>query len=226
MDKLILDAKTREELGKQTKSLRASGQVPATIYGRGKTPANIKLERIVAEQVYHKAGGNKIVGLKVDGKTKNVLFHDVQHDVRTGELTHADFYLVRMDEKIKTEVPLHFVGESTAVYQEDGTLVKNLEAVEVEALPGDLPESIEVDISILDDFEKTIHVSDLKIPAEVELLTEIEELVAKVEPPRSDDELAELEGDVVEELPEGVEEETAVADEESGGNKDQQKSEN
>lgn len=214
MDKIILQADTRDETGKKNRQLRAAGQVPAVVYGHGTKAQAIKIDGKSLEKVYAIAGGNKIINLKLDDKAKNVLFQDVQHDGRTGAILHADLYVVRMDEKIKTEVPLHFVGESTAVYQQEGTLVKNLETLEIEALPGDLPESIEVDIAVLDDFDKAIHVSDLVIPANVELLTDVEELVAKVDPPRSDEELAELEEEIVEDLPEGAEEETEGAAEE------------
>ncbi len=208
MDKIILTATKREELGKKNRALREAGQVPAIVYGHGEKPRSIKVDARLMDKTFAKAGGNKIIGLKVDeGKDENVLIHEIQQDGRTGAILHADLYLVKMDEKIRTEIPLHFIGESTAVYQLEGTLVKNLEEVEVEALPGDLPESIEVDISILDDFEKSIHVSDLKIPANVELLAEAEDLVARVEPPRSEEELAELDAEVEETLPEGVAEE-------------------
>src|SRR5207253_2351160 len=157
---------------------------------------------------YAHAGGSKLVSLQIgNAKANNVLIHDAQLDARTGAVTHVDLYQVRMDEKIKTELPLRFVGESTAVYQDEGTLLKNLEAIEIEALPGDLPEALEVDISILDDFEKTIHVSDLVAPNGVEILTDGEELVAKVDPPRTDAEMEELDEAVTEELPEGVAEE-------------------
>jgi large subunit ribosomal protein L25 len=151
-----------------------------------------------------------------------VLITDVQQEAVKGGLTHADFYVVRMDEELHAEIPLHFVGESTAVYQGEGTLMKNLEALEVACLPGDLPESIEVDISVLDDFEKTITVADLVVPKGVKLLIEDEHtLVAKVEPPRSDEEMAELDEAVSEELPEGVQEEQPiVVSEENEGDKD------
>jgi large subunit ribosomal protein L25 len=223
MDKILLTATKRSELGKKVKKLRASGQVPAVVYGHGDKPEAISLESKTVEKVYATAGGNKIIDLKIsDGKSQNVLFYDVQHDSRSGAITHADLYRVRMDEKIRTEVPLHFVGESTAVYQDEGTLLKNLEALEIEALPADLPESIEVDISILDDFEKTIHVSDLVIPQGVTLLTDPEELVTKVDAPRSEEELAELDAEVVEELPEGAVEDAEAVTEENEGNKDKQ----
>lgn len=223
MDTISLTATKRTELGKQVKKLRANGFVPAVVYGHGNDPQPISLESKAVEKVYASAGSNKIVGLKIaDGKDHNVLFYDVQHDSRTGAIMHADLYLVRMDEKIRTEVPLHFTGESTAVYQMEGTLFKNLETLEIEALPANLPESIEVDISILDDFEKSIHVSELIIPENVTLLTDPEELVAKVEEPRSEEELAELEAEVVEELPEGAEEDAEGEAQEGEGDKDKE----
>jgi large subunit ribosomal protein L25 len=167
-----------------------------------------------------------LVSLKVgEGKARNVIFQDVQHDPRSGAIVHADFYIVRMDEALEAEVPLHFVGESTAVYQDEGTLMKNLETVQVRCLPGDLPDSIEVDISVLDDFSKQINVSDLKMPKDVELMVEEPDsvLVVKVEAPRSDEELAELDAEVAEELPEGVQEEDpSVVSEENEGDADRQ----
>jgi large subunit ribosomal protein L25 len=222
MEKIVLELNTREETGKVGRLLDQAGQVRGVVYGRGQKSTPVKAERKQLEKVFLQAGTSKIVSLKLDGRLKNALFYEVQRDPRTGTIKHVDLYTVKMDEKIKTEIPLHFIGESTAVYQQEGTLVKNLETVEVEALPADLPESVEVDISTLDDFEKTIHVSDLKIPAGVELLTETEELVAKVEPPRSDEELAELDEAPTEELPAEVQEESKVVEEESGGDRDQQ----
>jgi large subunit ribosomal protein L25 len=223
MEKIALQAKKRTVFGKKNAVLRASGVVPAVVYGHGNEATALEIDHKLLEKTFAHAGGNKIVELKIgDDKTENILFHDVQRDGRTGAIIHADLYRVKMDEKIKTEVPLRFIGESTAVYQDEGTLVRPLDAIEIEALPGNLPEAIEVDISILDDFEKSIHVSDLKVPAGVEILVDPEELVAKVEPPRTDAELEELEGEVVEELPEGVAEEQEAVKEENEGDKDKQ----
>jgi large subunit ribosomal protein L25 len=199
--------------------------VPAVVYGHGVRNEPLELDAKVMERVYGRAGGNKIISLKVgEGRAKNVLIHDVQREASRGELVHVDFYVVRMDEEIRTSVPLHYVGESTAVYQQEGTLVKNLDAVEVEALPGELPESIEVDIAGLDDFEKSITLADLTIPAGVKLVEEdLGTLVAKVEPPRTQEEMEELEEpvDEAEELPENVKEEAeVVVAEENEGDKD------
>ena len=215
-EKIVLELESRKETGKAARGLRALGKVPAVMYGHGAKSSPLAAPSRELEKVFARAGGNQIVELKIDGSTKkNAIIHDVQMDVRTGHIVHADFYLVRMDEKIKASVPLHFTGESTAVYQQEGTLLRPLEAIEVEALPGDLPENIEVDIAVLDDFDKSITVADLKIPSGVELLTPEEELVAKVEPPRSEEELEELDAPIDEEaeLPEDVKEDQEVVDE-------------
>jgi large subunit ribosomal protein L25 len=225
MEKIELAAVKRTVLGKRNRKLRAEGKVPAVVYGHGVRNEPLELDAKVMERVYGRAGGNKIISLKVgEGRAKNVLIHDVQREASRGELVHVDFYVVRMDEEIRTSVPLHYVGESTAVYQQEGTLVKNLDAVEVEALPGELPESIEVDIAGLDDFEKSITLADLTIPAGVKLVEEdLGTLVAKVEPPRTQEEMEELEEpvDEAEELPENVKEEAeVVVAEENEGDKD------
>jgi large subunit ribosomal protein L25 len=224
MEKITLEARPRTEMGKHNAALRAAGNIPAVVYGHGSKPVPLVLEAKLLERVYAQNGGSKIINLKVAGeKALNVLIHEVQHNGITGRIQHADFYAVRMDEMVKTEVALHFVGESTAVYQDEGTLVKYLESLEIECLPGDLPEAIEVDISVLDDFEKTITLADLVIPENVNLLMEDAEemLVAKVDPPRSDAEMAELDDELSEQLPEGVEEEQPiVVSEENEGDKD------
>lgn len=224
MEKITLEAHKRATHGKANANLRAQGKIPAVAYGHAVKPESLELDARVMERVYRQAGGNKMVSLKIgDGAARNVLIHEVQHDGRTGSILHADFYLVRMDELLRTDVPLHFVGESTAVYQDEGTLVKNLETIEVECLPSDIPESFTVDISVLDDFEKTITVADLEIPGNVKLMMEDAEdmLVAKVDPPRSDEEMAELDESIDEELPEGVQEEDpTVVSEENEGDKD------
>jgi large subunit ribosomal protein L25 len=140
MEKLELKAGKRTVGGRKAEALRSDGLVPAVVYGRGVRSEPLEVESRLLEKVYAQASGNKIVALKVgDGRARNVLIYDVQRGAVKGELRHADFYVVRMDEVLKAEVPLRFVGESTAVYQDEGTLMKNVEAVEVECLPADLP---------------------------------------------------------------------------------------
>lgn len=225
MEKLMIEAKPRTATGKANKKLREAGKLPAVVYGHSEKSESIELDHKLASKIYSQVGTSKLVELKIgEGKKRNVLFHEVHKDGRSGLLLHADFYIVRMDELIKTEVPLTFIGESTAVYQLEGTLIKTIESVEIECLPGDLPESLTVDISVLDDFEKTITLADLDFPDGVKLLEEDTTLlVASVEQPRSDEEMAELDEAVGEAVPEGVaDDEPIVVSEESGGNKDRQ----
>jgi large subunit ribosomal protein L25 len=222
METIELVAAKRTSLGKKNQALREKGLVPAVIYGREVKSEPIEVPAKEMERIYTQAGGNKIIALKVGaGRVRNVLIHEVQLGGVRGELRHIDFYVVRMDEEITTEIPLHFTGESTAVYQQEGTLVKQIESVEVTCLPGDLPESLEVDISVLDDFEKVVTLADLDIPKNVTLTEEDLSLtVAKVEPPRSDEEMAELDEAVEAELPEGVAEEQVAVKEENEGDMD------
>ena len=226
MNDLKLTAKKRVLTGKKAKSLREEGGLPAIAYGHNSPSELITLDAKLTERVYSNAGNAKLVGLKIeDGKERNVIFQEVQLDGRTGSIIHADLYLVRMDELLEAEVPLHFVGESTAVYQDEGTLMKNMETIQVKCLPGDLPDSIEVDISVLDDFEKQIYVSDLVAPKGVEFLVEepSTELVVKVEPPRSDAEMADLDSEIDEasQIPDSAKEESpAVVSEENEGTAD------
>ncbi len=223
MEKIELAADKRSSLGKKNRALRAAGKIPAVVYGHGAPSVALELDEREIARVYRQAGGSKIVALKVgETKAKNVLIHDVQVSPLRGELTHVDFYVVKMNEVLKAEVPLQFVGESVAVYQQEGSLMKNLEAVEVECLPGDLPDSIQVDLAKLVDFETTLTLDDLVMPDGVKLVEEdLTVLIAKVEPPRSDEEMAELDTAVDGELPEGVkEEDPTVVSEENEGDKD------
>lgn len=222
-DKVVLNVKPRTVKGKAVKRLRVEGETPAVVYGQGGEAELVSIDTLDLNKAFAKAGGNKIVGIKIDdARQKNALFHEVQKDAR-GNIAHVDFYLVKMNEKLKADVPIHITGESTAVYQQEGSLVQPLQAIEVEALPADLPESFEVDISVLDDFEKTITVADMKVAEGVEILTPAEELIAKVEPPRSDEELEALDEEIDEaaEMPEGALEDQEVVDEEQETRKEE-----
>jgi large subunit ribosomal protein L25 len=221
MDKVELLATKRTVMGKQARGLRAEGKIPAVLYGHGAKNESLELEGKEIERVYRLAGKNKIVALKIgEGRAKNVMIHAVQREAARGGLTHVDFYAVKMDEPIRAAVPLRFTGESTAVYQQEGNLMQNMTTVEVEALPGDLPESIEVDISGLDDFDKSIVLRDLPVPGNVRLIDEdLDQLVVKVDPPRAEEELEELEEPVDEaaEMPaEAQESDQAVREENEG----------
>ncbi|OIP24263.1 hypothetical protein AUK11_03660 [bacterium CG2_30_37_16] len=198
-EKLMLKAAVREEKGK-ARALRRQGLVPAVIYGKGAKTINITIDGHDFSKVYKKSGHTGIIQVKVSDKTKNVLVHELDHDGVSNHVMHVDFYAVKMNEKITAFVPLNFVGESPAVEELDGTLIRQKDEVEVEAFPAELPNHIDVDLSMLVDFESVLHVKNLAVSAEVKILTDPEEPIAMIEPPRSDDELAGLEEPVEEEV--------------------------
>jgi len=207
---LELKAQPREELGKKTNKQRKAGFIPAVIYGRGISAEPIYVAAKDFGKIYKQAGESTLVSLELAGKKRNILIHDIARDPLGDEILHVDFYQVRMDEKIKAEVPLVFVGEAPAVKNEAGVLVKNIQEVEIEALPQDLPHHLEVDISGLATFQDHIFIKDLLIPGNAKIMAEAAEIVASVMPPRSEEELAALE----EKVEEKVEEVKVVGEEE------------
>jgi len=194
MEKVKLEARKRLERGKKTKKGRAAGMIPCVVYGKGVASESLWIKDLDFKRLIKKAGESTLINLGIEGKeSRNVIIYETQKDPVSGAYAHIDFFQVKMDEKIKTEVELVFVGESAAVKETGGVLVKNLDKVEVECLPADLPSSIEVEISSIKTFDDYIYVKDLKIEKGVEIKLEPETVVALVSPPRSDEELEQLE---------------------------------
>lgn len=186
-------ATKRENVGTRLNSLRKEGILPAVLYGEGVASTPISVQMKEFKKVLRQAGETSLLTLKVrDGKDFNVLIYDVAVDPLTGEPIHADFYAVRMDKPIEAKVPLVFLGESAAVKNDGGILVKIAHELEVKALPKDLPHEISVDVTKLEKIGDKIHVRDLILPAGVIALAGEEEVVALIEPPRSEVELEEL----------------------------------
>lgn len=199
---LELKAMPRHERGKKINKQRKAGQTPAVIYGHGVSSQPLYVPAQEFEKAYKEAGESTLLTLEIEGKKRNVLIHDIVRDPLNDKILHVDFFQVKMDEKIKTKVPLAFVGEAPIVKAEGGVLVKNIQEVEIEALPHDLPRQIEVDISALATFEDHVFVKDLQVASGVKILTNPEEIVASVIPPRSEKELAALEEKVEEKMEE------------------------
>lgn len=192
--KISLKAKTRSITGKKVKSLRLNGLIPAVLYGHGTKPHSLEINTSEFKKAYDEAGTSSLVDLKIDdANSVKVLTHEPQLNPVTGIPVHVDFYKVKMDEKIRTEVPLEFIGESDAVKNDDGTLITNRDNIEIECLPSDLIPNYEIDLSALKTFDDQITVANIKLPETIEIITDPEEVIAFVEPPRSDEELAELE---------------------------------
>ena len=180
-----LAAEHRDVLGKKVAGLRRAGRLPAVVYGHGIDSDSVSIDTHEFEQLRRHTGPNALVDLSVDGnKARPVLVHSVQvHPVNRRPL-HVDLFLVRMTEELTVDVPLVATGTSKAIEDEGGTLLHPIEHVRVKALPDHLPQSIEYSIVSLVDFDAVIKVSDLVIPAEATLLTDPEEIVAKVQAPR------------------------------------------
>jgi len=194
MEKIKLKAVKREIVGKKVKQLRNQGFIPAVLYGSDTKPENLSINEKEFKHIYEKAGSSSLVDIEVEGKDPiKVLIHEPQvHPVSDLPL-HIDLYKVNMKEKITTEIPLEFIGEALAVKDLEGNLITNKDKVEVECLPGDLINKIEVDISVLKTFDDLIHVKDLVVPSVVTIIDDSDEIVAQVTPPRSEEELEEME---------------------------------
>lgn len=186
MDKIELQTKIRDPKTEKPEKLRKLGFIPAEIYGKKTTNLHVSVSANEFDKVLKKAGESTIVELITDDNKKHpVIIHDVQYHFLTSVPTHVDFYEVNLDEKLKAKISLVYTGESKAVKSLGGVLVKLVNEIEVECLPQDLPHNIEVNISSLVTLTDTIHVKDLVIPAKVKLLTEADEMIVKVQPPRN-----------------------------------------
>ncbi|MCQ3936510.1 MAG: 50S ribosomal protein L25 [Chloroflexi bacterium] len=180
MDKVVLKATRRSVTGKQVKAMRREGKLPAVIYGRHVEPIAIALEAHNAGLMLSKLTSSSLVTIEVDGTEYPALVRERQRDFIKGDLTHVDFLAVDLNEKIRTNVRLDFVGVSPAVKDYNGVLVQNLERLEVECLPTDLPERIAVDISILKQIGDSIRVRDIVVSDKVRILQDEDETVAVV----------------------------------------------
>jgi large subunit ribosomal protein L25 len=180
-----LAAEPRQVQGKKVAHLRRAGKLPGVVFGHGLASTSVSVDAHDFELLRRRVGPNALVDLSVDGdKAQPVLIHGVQVHPVTRRPLHVDLFLVRMTEELTVDVPLVPVGESEAVNTDGGTLLHGIDSVRVKALPDHLPQSIEYSIVSLVDFEASIHVRDLEIPSDVTLLTDLDEVVAKVQAPR------------------------------------------
>ena len=217
-----LAAERRGVTGKKVAYLRAAGKLPAVVFGRGLDSDSVTIDAHEFENLRRHAGANTLIDLSVDGgKAAPVLVYGVQTHRVTRRPLHVDLYVVRMTEELTVDVPLVSEGISAAVEDAGGTLLHTIDSVRIRALPDHLPQSIHYSIESLRTFDDAIHVSDLVIPEDATLLTDGDEVVAKVLPPRVEEEpvVAEAaEGEEAEgEAAEGEEAEGGAAGESGGG---------
>lgn len=179
-----------------TKALAASreaGNIPGVVYGPDREATSVATKAIPFAKVYAQAGGSAFIDASIDGAAPvKLLVQDVQVNPIKGEVTHIDFRQINMNETMQVKVPVVFVGESLAVKGLGGTLVTQMDEVEIECLPKDLIANIEVSIDQIATFEDKITVAKLVVPAGVKVLSHADDIVAFVEAPRSEEELAAL----------------------------------
>lgn len=196
---LELKAKIREA-GKQLGTLRKSGEVPAVLYGPDVKPVALAVPRGDFERVFSEAGESSLVRLVVneDSSTDRqathvVLIREPQRDPVRDNPIHLDFHAVRLNEEIKIDIPIHFIGAASIETRNEGVLVKELYELEVEALPEKLPHEIAVDISGLDSIGAEIKVSDLVLPDGVRATAEPDVVVVHAAPLMSEEEISAIE---------------------------------
>ena len=185
MDVVTLKLSPRSVTGKKVKELRKSGQVPVHLYGRGIESQALQAEAHVLRRVLPQVGTNIPLSLELDAEGENICFvREIQRHPVTEEVLHVDFLRVDVSRAIQAEVPIALSGSSPAVRELGGTLLQPLLSLLVEALPMDVPASLQVDVSQLDDFEKGIFVRDIELDPGVTLVSDPDEMVARVSPPR------------------------------------------
>lgn len=180
MKRHSLSVAKRDVFGKKVKKLRKAGTLPGNVYGKEMKSVAVSMPTKDFLSVFEQAGHSGVVDLKLGEETIPTLIHEVTYDHIDRVPLHVDFYKVNLKEKVKTAVPVVLTGEPVAVTEKLGLLLQNLSEVEVEALPTDLPENVEVDVAHLAQVGESVKVADMKVPTDVTILTDGEQEVARI----------------------------------------------
>ncbi len=186
---ITLTATKREVLGKKVHALRAEGQTPAVIHDHGKASIHVSVEEKELKKAYSAAGKHHVVELTVDGKKYSTMIKDVTFKPATNLAYHTVFQSVKANEKVKAEVPVNLVGDEIPAEKASLLVLQSLNEVEVEALPRDLVDALDIDATVLTEAGDSVTVADIKAPSGVTILTDPETTVATVETPK--DQIAE-----------------------------------
>lgn len=175
-------ASTREIIGKKVKVLRRQGLTPANLFGNKIEPLTLQCDTFELQRLLTHGGRTGIISLKLDKqkKTRNVMVREIQREPRTGKLLHVDFYQVKMDEKIRVDIPILTIGEPPALKQKENYLAQELNELSIECLPDVIPNHIEVDVSILEEADQSIHVGDIILGEGITVHNAPEQLVVKI----------------------------------------------
>jgi large subunit ribosomal protein L25 len=182
MDKIELKVTNREILGKKVKHLRRQGITPVHLFGHGIESLALQCDTGELERVLGQAGQTRLISLKLakEKKPRTAVVREFDRDWRRGQLLHVDFYQVKMEEKIKLEIPVVLVGEAPALKSKTNMLEHELGTLTVECLPAKIPTSLEVDISSLTEPDQTIRVKDVTLEEDITVLNNPELVVVKI----------------------------------------------
>ena len=184
-DRIKVKLEKRSVIGKKVAKLRREGILPATVYGKGVGPYSVQMDARTFNDMYRKAGRTTLIDLDIPGeKGVSAFVHMLQRHPVTRNIIHVDFRAVDLRTNVTVAVPIHIVGESELVERNDAVLNQAITAIEVSALPTELPSHITVDISGLDSMEKSIHVRDLAPLEHGSFVTDPDELIVSLSPTR------------------------------------------
>ena len=188
MEEIKINASPRETVRKGVKALRREGQLPAVLYGRNFETQPIMFDYRETSRVIQMLGSSTLVVIDLGEESHYALIREKQRDVIKGNLLHVDFQVVSLTEKVHAEVSVELIGEAPAVKDLGGLIIVNNEQLEVEALPRDLPDRIEIDISSLQEIGDTIYVRDLDLERDVSILADDDEPIVLITLPSVEEE--------------------------------------
>ncbi|MCS7179108.1 MAG: 50S ribosomal protein L25 [Anaerolineae bacterium] len=185
MTQLELRAEVRTITGKAVRRLRREGWIPAVLYGPETSSRPLQILAREAEEIIYRAGTSHLITLFIGDErpAPQVLIRGVQRDPIRRNLLHVDFYRVQMDKPITMEIPIVLVGSSPVLERREGILLQGKQTLEIECLPRDLIEAVEVDLSVLTEVDQQITVADLTLPPTIRVLDAPDEMVVRISPP-------------------------------------------
>ena len=184
MTKHTLKAQPRQTLGHKVKKLRQQGWIPANLFGKDIKSTSLQTEEKPLLKFLKEAGESSLVYLQIEGDKEDrpVMIAELRRHPVTDRLLHIGLHQVNLKEKITFAVPVKLIGEAPAEQEKLGILVQLMDEVEIEALPTDMPESLEASISVLVAVGDAIYVKDIKIGSKLAVKSDLESMVAKIEP--------------------------------------------
>jgi|TARA_B100001741_G_scaffold312489_1_gene315980 large subunit ribosomal protein L25 len=183
---LEIKVQKRDVVGKNVRFLRKNGKTPIHLYGNGVESVSLEIETDELTRLLNRAGPNTPVSITIDNDSEPrfTYLREVQKHPVTEKVLHVDFLEVSTTEEIISNISVGLIGESPAIKSYGGRVNQTMRTIRVSALPKDLPERLEIDLSFLDTFEKVLRVSDIEISSDVTLLTDSESVVVRISAPR------------------------------------------